>query len=81
MLFLIIIQIQSVITGVQWFSITRKEQLLLRKRDIQIQSYKTDLYKRSVVNMGSKLYNKLPDYIKEIESYKTFRKELKSFLL
>jgi len=28
MLFLIIIQIQSVITGVQWFSITRKEQLL-----------------------------------------------------
>ena len=30
--------------------------------------------------MGSKLYNKLPDYIKEIESYKTFRKELKSFL-
>jgi len=31
--------------------------------------------------MGSKLYNKLPDYIKEIESYKTFRKELKSFLL
>ena len=52
-----------------------------RKRDIHIQSYKTDLYKRRVVNMGSKLYNKLPDYIKEIESYKTFRKELKSFLL
>jgi len=51
-----------------------------RKRDIHIQSYKTDLYKRSGVNMGSKLYNKLPDYIKEIESYKTFRKELKSFL-
>jgi hypothetical protein len=48
--------------------------------DIHIQSYKTDLYNRSVVNMGSKLYNKLPDYMKEIESYKTFRKELKSFL-
>ena len=31
--------------------------------------------------MGSKLYNKLPDYIKEIESYETFRKQLKSFLL
>jgi hypothetical protein len=31
--------------------------------------------------MGSKLYNKLPDYIKEIESYKTFSKRLKSFLL
>ena len=49
--------------------------------DIHIQSYKSDLYKRSVVNMGSKLHNKLPDYIKEIESYKTFRKEMKSFLL
>jgi hypothetical protein len=52
-----------------------------RKRDIHIQSYKTDLYKRSVINMGSKLYNKLPDNIKEIESYKTFGKQLKSFLL
>jgi len=31
--------------------------------------------------MGSKLYNKLPDYIKETESYKTFRKQLKSFFL
>jgi hypothetical protein len=52
-----------------------------RRRDVHIQSYKIELYKRSVINMGSKLYNKLPDYIKEIESYKTFRKQLKSFLL
>jgi hypothetical protein len=52
-----------------------------RKMDIHIQSHKTDLHKRSVVNMGSKLYNKLPDYIKKINSYKAFRKELKSFLL
>jgi len=51
-----------------------------RQRDIHIQSYKTDLHKRSVVNMESKLYNKHPDYIK-VESYKTFRKELNSFLL
>jgi hypothetical protein len=49
--------------------------------DIHIQSYKIDLYKRSVVNMASKLYNKLPAYIKKKNSYKTFRKELKSFLL
>ena len=28
-----------------------------KKRDIHIQSYKTDLYKRSVINMGSKLYS------------------------
>jgi hypothetical protein len=31
--------------------------------------------------MGTKLYNKLPGYIKEIESYKTFKKELQPFLL
>ena len=31
--------------------------------------------------MGTKLHNKLPDDIIEIESYKTFRKGLKSFLL
>ena len=31
--------------------------------------------------MGTKLYNKLQGYIKEINSYKTFKKELKSLLL
>jgi len=31
-----------------------------RKMDIHIQSYNTDLYKRSVINVGTKLYNKLP---------------------
>ena len=49
--------------------------------DIHIQSYNTDLYNRSVINMGTTLYNKLPGYIKQIDSYKTFKKELKSLLL
>jgi hypothetical protein len=49
--------------------------------DIHIHSYNTDLYKRSVIHMGTKLYNKLPGYIKEIDSYKTFKRELKSLLL
>ena len=33
--------------------------------------------------MGTKvyMYNKLPGYIKEIDSYKTLNKQLKSFLL
>jgi hypothetical protein len=31
--------------------------------------------------MGTELYNKLPGYIKEIDSYKTFKEELKSLLL
>jgi len=48
--------------------------------DIHIQVYSTDLFKRSLIDMGNKLYNKLPGYIKETDSYKTFKKELKSFL-
>jgi hypothetical protein len=46
-----------------------------------LKAYNTDLYKTSVINMGTELYNKLPGYIKEIDSYKTFKKELKSLLL
>jgi hypothetical protein len=49
--------------------------------DIHIQSYSTTFYVKSVINMETKLYNTLPSYIKEIESYKTFKKKLKSFLL
>jgi hypothetical protein len=49
--------------------------------DIHIQSYKTDIYKKSVLNMGTKLYNKLPGYIKETDGYKAFKKEFKLFLL
>ena len=54
-----------------------------RKMDIYIQVYSTDLFKRSVINMETKLYNnnKLPGYIKGLDSYKTFKKELKSFFL
>ena len=52
-----------------------------RKMDIHNQSYNTDLYKRSVINMGTKLCSKLPSYTKEIDSYKTFKKELNSLLL
>jgi len=49
--------------------------------DIHIQSYSTEIYKKSVINMGTEVYNKLPGYIKEINSFKAFKKELKSFLL
>jgi len=52
-----------------------------RRMDIHIQPHNTDLCNRSVINMGAKLYNKLPGYKKEIDSYKTFKKELKSLLL
>ena len=36
--------------------------------DIHVQSYNTDLYKGIVIDMGTKLYNSLSGYIKEIES-------------
>jgi hypothetical protein len=29
--------------------------------------------------MGTKLYNKMPGYIKEMENYEAFKKELKLF--
>jgi len=31
--------------------------------------------------LGTKVYNKIPGYIKEIDSYRAFKKELKLFLL
>jgi hypothetical protein len=43
-----------------------------RKMDIHIKSHRTNLYKNSVINMGSKVYNKLPDHMKEIDSYTSF---------
>ena len=48
-----------------------------RKMDIHIQSHNTEIFKKSVINMGTKVYNKLPGYIKEIDSYKVFKKKLK----
>jgi len=52
-----------------------------REKDIHVQSHKIDLYKQSVINLGTKLYDKMSGYIKEIVNYKAFKKELKSFLL
>jgi hypothetical protein len=41
---------------------------------------KTEIYKKSVINMGTKVYNNLPKFLKEIDDYKAFKKELKLFL-
>jgi len=48
--------------------------------DIHIQPYNIKIYKKCNKH-GTKVYNKLPGYIKEIDSYKAFKKELKSFVL
>jgi hypothetical protein len=54
---------------------------MLRKLDVHVQFWNTDLFKKSVVNMGIRLYNKVPDYIKDLEKYIYFLKECRSFLL
>ena len=38
-------------------------------------------YKKSVINMGTKVYNNLPKLKKKIYDYKAFKKKLKLFLL
>jgi hypothetical protein len=52
-----------------------------RKLDSHVQSSRTDKNKKRVISMGTKLYNKLPSYIKELDNYKVFKRELKSFIL
>ena len=47
--------------------------------DIYVQSHKTDIYKKNVINMGNKLCNKMPDYIKEMDNYTPLRKSCNHF--
>ena len=42
---------------------------------------KNEICKKSVINIGTKVYNNLPGFIKETDDYKVFKKELKLFLL
>ena len=51
-----------------------------RKMDIHVKLHNNEVYKKSVINMGTKVYNNLPGFIKEIDDYKAFKKELKLFL-
>jgi len=39
------------------------------------------IFKKSVINLGTKLYNKIPNYIKNFKNLKPFKKQLKAFLL
>ena len=51
------------------------------RSDFQTQFCRTDIFKKSVFNLGTKLYNKLPNYITDLENLKPFKKQLKAFLL
>jgi hypothetical protein len=52
-----------------------------RKFDLHVQFCNMDFCRRSVVNMGIRLYNKVPDHIKKLEKNKLFKREMRSFLL
>jgi hypothetical protein len=51
------------------------------KSYFQTQFLRTDIFKKSVNNLGTKLYNKLPNHLKNQEDLKPFKKQLKAFLL
>jgi len=48
--------------------------------DIHVKLHNTEAYKKSVTNMATKLYSNLPGFVKEIDYYMAFHKELKLFL-
>jgi len=51
------------------------------KNDLYQQYCNTSNYQKSVLNMGTKLFNKLPSQTKHLDNYNKFKKELKNFLL
>jgi hypothetical protein len=41
----------------------------------------SEVCKKSVINMGKKVYNNLPRFLKEMEDYRAFKRKLKKFLI
>jgi hypothetical protein len=52
-----------------------------RKIDMHLKVRNIEVHKTNLINMGTRLYNNLPGFIKEIKDYKAFKKELKLFLI
>jgi len=57
------------------------EYNIRRKCDLHVPSYNTSLFKMSVMNMGIRLYNKMLTRIKQLDSFRDFKRKLKLFLL
>jgi hypothetical protein len=54
-----------------------------RKCDFHVPSCNPSFFKRSVMNMGIRLYNKMPKMptrIKQLDSFRDFKRKLKLFL-
>jgi len=52
-----------------------------KKHDLHTRHCSTILYQTSVTNMSIKLFNNLPIQIKQLDDYKSFKRELKTFLV
>jgi hypothetical protein len=57
------------------------EHCTRQKPDLYVQLCRITLFKNSSTNMGIKLYNKLPNTIKKLETIWVFKQRLKYFLL
>jgi hypothetical protein len=51
------------------------------RSDFQTQFCRTNMLKKSVNNLGTKLYNTLPNHLKNLEDLKPFKKQVKTLLL
>jgi hypothetical protein len=49
-------------------------------KDYHVNYCRTSLFKRSEINRGIELYSKVPNKIKNVESFPIFKRELKFFL-
>jgi hypothetical protein len=64
-------------------AVQKKEQIhdhnTRGNKNLYIKPCNTNLYKKRVINMGIRLYNKMPNNIQKIE-YKPYKRKLKAFL-
>jgi len=51
------------------------------RSDLQTHFRRTNIFKKSITDLRTKLYNKLPNYIKNLENLKLFKKQPKAILL
>jgi hypothetical protein len=52
----------------------------IHKHDLYVQFCNTDHCKRSVINMGTKIFNGLPLEFKSVENFNVFKRKLKNYV-
>jgi hypothetical protein len=58
---------------------TRHDHETLHRLDFQTQFCRTDIFKKSINNMGIKLYHKLRNYLKNLRIQNLLKNDLKLF--